>query len=752
MTSVPAIESRQRPERAYIALNCPHCRAALEFQPPPSSSFSSASSTTQASALPYPPWKDNSPPYRVRCSVLSCSKLIDPPRPDIAPANTSTSTSTKPAVNGKAGTSKKKEKTRRIGTDERPLEKTYYETLGVEHTASVAEIKSAYRKLAIKFHPDKNPGSKEAEDRFKQISKAYSTLSDPDLRRRYNEFGASALQGSGESAEEGFVDPESVFGSLFGGEKFHDIIGVIAMGKEMKSSMQKDAEEEESDEEQGKDDSVKKKKKELTPEQKAKQDAEERKQTEERNKAREERVKSLVAALNKKLQIFEREADPAIASSVKQIWEIEAEELKNESYGVELLHSVGHVYSAKAKHYAASLSTPLGIGGWIHGFRSTAHVFSETMSTLSAANELRKVFNELSLAEEKGLDDAAKKELEDRAAQKGVEALFKGTKLEVESVVREVCDRVLGESGITLEEQRRRCAGLAILGQVYAAVRKTDDVSSGDRDYVRIDTKKEATKLMLRSSSLLTLIAALCALHAGAHTSRQHIEGHHSHDVDTKYRAKVFDPSAVRFGWWKAEHASTISKRDDVADDDVPPTFDDLEHASITGFVLVNCTRMGLLNHGLVISSHQSTGAVLTYIDTSTPGAIIANPFYLVAKPTSRPAPNGVSMTTATNELDPSRPELVQLRYPVLTVGAAYDHCITFDRLSGLSLDRCDVFGSAKGAAQTYEAYNHVLVPLDQARSSIDSASEASASKQMNIDDKDTIMQGMLMTLLFVPA
>ncbi|MBI3303993.1 MAG: J domain-containing protein, partial [Deltaproteobacteria bacterium] len=69
-----------------------------------------------------------------------------------------------------------------------------YEVLGVSRTASAEDIKKAYRKLARKYHPDINPGKKEAEERFKEISFAHDVLSDPDKRKLYDEFGEDSLQ------------------------------------------------------------------------------------------------------------------------------------------------------------------------------------------------------------------------------------------------------------------------------------------------------------------------------------------------------------------------------------------------------------------------------------------------------------------------------------------------------------------------------------------------------------------------------
>ena len=95
----------------------------------------------------------------------------------------------------------------------------YYEVLGISKGASDDEIKKAYRKLAKKYHPDMNPGDKEAETRFKEASEAYAVLSDADKRRQYDQFGHSAFDG-GAGGAGGFdfsgMDMGDIFGDLFG--------------------------------------------------------------------------------------------------------------------------------------------------------------------------------------------------------------------------------------------------------------------------------------------------------------------------------------------------------------------------------------------------------------------------------------------------------------------------------------------------------------------------------------------------------
>ena len=72
----------------------------------------------------------------------------------------------------------------------------YYEVLGVDRNASANDIKKAYRKLAIQYHPDKNPGNKEAEEKFKEAAEAYGVLSDPDKKARYDQFGFEGVSGA----------------------------------------------------------------------------------------------------------------------------------------------------------------------------------------------------------------------------------------------------------------------------------------------------------------------------------------------------------------------------------------------------------------------------------------------------------------------------------------------------------------------------------------------------------------------------
>ena len=96
----------------------------------------------------------------------------------------------------------------------------FYDVLGVSKSASPEELKSAYRKLAVKYHPDKNPGDKASEDKFKEAGEAYGILSDKEKKQNYDNFGHAAFEGGGGRQGGGF-------GGGFGGADFSDILKIF---------------------------------------------------------------------------------------------------------------------------------------------------------------------------------------------------------------------------------------------------------------------------------------------------------------------------------------------------------------------------------------------------------------------------------------------------------------------------------------------------------------------------------------------
>ena len=99
----------------------------------------------------------------------------------------------------------------------------YYDVLGVPRNATDQEIKSAYRKLALKYHPDRNPGDKEAEEKFKEAAEAYTILQDPEKRRRYDAYGHAGVGSAAPGFDPTiFADFGDILGDFFG---FGDVFG-----------------------------------------------------------------------------------------------------------------------------------------------------------------------------------------------------------------------------------------------------------------------------------------------------------------------------------------------------------------------------------------------------------------------------------------------------------------------------------------------------------------------------------------------
>ena len=454
-----------RKKEPYVTVSCPYvdCRVSIEYLAPTKESVSTLPAHVTT--------------FSVTCAA--CHRNFDPP------ASSKTLREIRAQLqHGERGSQKIR---RRIGTDENPLDMTYYDVLGVPATATDVDIKKAYRKMAIKLHPDKNPNDPEGEEKFKTLGAAYHVLSDRDLRHKYNEFGPST---PGLIDPDGVVDPEEVFGGLFGGERFYDIIGNISIGRDLKEALQKDSDElsagAEGQEAPTKGD------KHLTPEQAEAKKAEEEKQEKEKEAQREKRVSMLADKLAHKLSVYVESVktadDPALVEEVREGFQritlLEAEELKKEKC-VSLTDRAVLAWSCYMP-WALFMVPNRGItrlpmawlgslGGFFHAASSSFHTVRETVSTFRAALDLKSVFDELAKAEEEGITEERKKQLEDQAAEKGLHALFKSAKLEIESIIRDVCDRVLYDTRLSRQTQKLRADALGIVGHVYVHVQSDED-------------------------------------------------------------------------------------------------------------------------------------------------------------------------------------------------------------------------------------------------------------------------------------
>ncbi|KAI8355136.1 X-domain of DnaJ-containing-domain-containing protein [Blakeslea trispora] len=313
----------------------------------------------------------------------------------------------------------------KFGTDENPIDTSYYDLLGV-------------------YHPDKNKEA-DAEEKFKEISEAYQVLSDPQLRAAYNKYGKDKEL----APEGGFADPREYFQQMFGGDAFRSIIGDLAVGEMFSDAQQEELEKKDQDDASSDKKSMNKE------------------QMEKMQKQQQERVDKLAENLKMKLAMFtESSGDQQSINEFQELIKKEAEKLKIESYGIELLHSIGGVYSLKAKHYLGMKGG--GMPSIFVGFKQKKHIVKELWNTVRVAMDVQQAAEMISKAEEKGdMDNQDKMKLEEEVTTKTYKALWQTSKFEVEATLRQVCDKVLQDKEVDAKVRAKRAVALKWIGYIY---------------------------------------------------------------------------------------------------------------------------------------------------------------------------------------------------------------------------------------------------------------------------------------------
>ncbi|KAG0643419.1 X-domain of DnaJ-containing-domain-containing protein [Tuber brumale] len=458
-------------------------------------------------------------------------------------------------------------------------ETEYYDALGVSPTASELEVKKAYRKLAIKLHPDKNLDDETAAEKFQAISEAYQVLSNTDLRRQYDKFGKERAV-----PDSGFEDPGEFFSMIFGGDAFVDWIGEISLMKDLTRTMEitmKDAEEDElasgdGDEEKKTPQSeagpsntgASEKKASVTPvadeetpltsayptdhiatpppldplarpaeksekvpctsppisrastprprgvptrqmlmdksEEDVRVDAEGMTQEEkdlkrkervkkglskeqreelaayeaERRKIRQERVDTLAKKLVDRICVWtETDKGREVTHSFNEKTKYEVENLKMESFGIEILHAIGNTYLSKGASFVKSQKF-LGISGFFSRLKDKGNIVKDTWGTISTAIDAQMTMEEMAKMEEKGGEDwtdEKKAEYERKVTGKILAAAWRGSKFEIQSVLREVCDKVLNDKNVPLNKRVERAHALIMIGTIFKNAERDPD-------------------------------------------------------------------------------------------------------------------------------------------------------------------------------------------------------------------------------------------------------------------------------------
>ncbi|CAI4065434.1 hypothetical protein N7582_003046 [Saccharomyces uvarum] len=401
----------------------------------------------------------------------------------------------------------------------------YYDLLGVSTTASAIEIKKAYRKKSIQEHPDKNPNDPKATERFQAISEAYQVLGDNELRVKYDKYGRKEAIPQG-----GFEDAAEQFSVIFGGDAFASYIGELMLLKNLQKTEELSAADEAEKEKENtdpKDESTasnktdaaaasppaptaansnesdekikgspsdlsvhdgSKKGEQVGTETKKKKTKLEQFE-EEQELEKQKRIEQLSKTLIERLSILtESVYDDACKDSFKRKFEEEANLLKMESFGLDILHTIGDVYYGKAEIFLASQNL-FGMGGIFHSMKAKGGVFMDTLRTVSAAIDAQNTMKELEKMKEATTNDSplldkdgneqVKPTTEELAQQeqllmgKVLSAAWHGSKYEITSTLRGVCNKVLEDDSVGKKTLIRRAEAMKLLGEVFKKTFRT---------------------------------------------------------------------------------------------------------------------------------------------------------------------------------------------------------------------------------------------------------------------------------------
>jgi hypothetical protein len=193
----------------------------------------------------------------------------------------------------------------------------------------------------------------------------------------------------------------------------------------------------------------------------------------ERKKIREERVANLLSKLIDRISIWtETDKGADVTKAFKDKTQLEIENLKMESFGLEIMHAIGATYLQKAGSFLKSQKF-LGISGFFSRLKDKGTLAKETWTTISTAIDAQMTMEEMAKMEEKGGEDwtdEKKAEYEKRVTGKILAAAWRGSKFEIQSVLREVCDKVLNDKKVKLEKRIERAEALMIVGEMMSKV------------------------------------------------------------------------------------------------------------------------------------------------------------------------------------------------------------------------------------------------------------------------------------------
>lgn len=341
----------------------------------------------------------------------------------------------------------------------------------------------------MQTHPDKHPDDPEAAEKFQAIGEAYQVLSDPGLRSKYDEFGIEEAIPS-----LGFEDPSEFFSQIFGGEAFNDWIGELTLIKDLSQTVDVMEAEEAEEDKNNKSEAIAgetsieahnpefakaqllestKPKKKLSKEQREKIYQLEKERKAKKAKRVEEVSEKLLHKIETYLEALKNEQSLSAFSSKL---DKEIEELKLESFGLELVHLIGKFYVSKALAFMKSQKT-FGILKIFLSVKEKGASAKSAWAILTTALDTQMTMEEMAKAQSRAeeWDDYKQAEMERTITGKILNTAWVSSKYEISGVLRLVLDKVLQDKNVPAKVRVKRAEALLFIGNKFRCAQRSED-------------------------------------------------------------------------------------------------------------------------------------------------------------------------------------------------------------------------------------------------------------------------------------